>query len=100
MAIDEISVSDLHDLGSEIVLIDVREDDEWADGHIPHARHVALATVPDRLDSFDGEPTYVICKVGGRSLRACEFAAAQGHRVVNVGGGMLAWADAGHEITS
>lgn len=100
MAIDEISVADLHALGPDVTLIDVREDDEWAAGRAPHARHVVLATVPGRLDEFTGDPTYVICKAGGRSHRACEFAAGEGHRVVNVAGGMLAWADAGFEIAT
>ena len=98
MAIEEISVADLQALGPDVVLVDVREDDEWADSHVPYATHVALATVPDHLDRFTGDPTYVMCKVGGRSLRACEFADAQGHRVVNVAGGMLAWLDAGYDV--
>lgn len=100
MIVEEISVADLHALGTDVALIDVREDDEWADGHVPYARHVKLATVPDRLADFDGSPTYVICKVGGRSLRACEFAAAHGHHVVNVTGGMLAWRAAGFETAT
>ncbi len=100
MLVEEISVEDLHALGSETVVIDVRETDEWADGHVPHARHVVLGTVPDQLHRFDGSPTYVICKVGGRSLRACEFAAAQGHHVVNVSGGMLAWRSAGFDVAT
>ena len=100
VVIEEISVADLHALGTDISLIDVREDDEWEAGHIAHARHVVLGTVPDHLDAFDGSPTYVICKVGGRSLRACKFAAAHDRPVVNVTGGMLAWADAGHEIVT
>ena len=55
---------------------------------------------PSRITSTvsTGEPTYVMCKVGGRSLRACEFAAAQGHDVVNVTGGMLAWLEAGYDV--
>ncbi len=97
MTIDEISVNDLHALGPDVRLIDVREADEWADAHVPHARHVALGTVPDRLDEFDGEPTYVMCKVGGRSLHACQFAAAHGRKVVNVAGGILAWRAAGFD---
>ena len=40
-------------------------------------------------------PTYVVCRSGGRSGRACEFAADQGLETVNVVGGMLAWWDAG-----
>ena len=100
MAIDEISVADLHALGPDVTLIDVREDDEWAAGHVAHARHVPLATVPGRLDEFDGAPTYVMCKVGGRSFRACEFARSQGRDVVNVRGGMLAWAEAGFDVVT
>lgn len=96
MTIEEISVADLHELGPDVVLVDVREDDEWAESHVPYARHVALGTVPDHLDRFSGDPTYVICKVGGRSHQACEYLAAQGHAVVNVVGGMLAWREAGY----
>jgi rhodanese-related sulfurtransferase len=97
VAIEEISVADLHALGPDVVLIDVREDHEWADSHVPYAVHVALGTVPDHLNRFTGEPTYVICKVGGRSLGACDYAAAHGHQVVNVAGGMLAWLEAGYD---
>ncbi len=100
VVIEEISVVDLHALGPDVRLIDVREDDEWAEGRVPHAVHVALGTVPDHLDAFDGSPTYVMCKVGGRSARACEFAAAHGREVVNVAGGILAWRAAGFEIES
>lgn len=96
MTIEEISVADLHALGPDVVLIDVREDHEWAEGHVPYATHVPLGTVPDRLDAFNGSPTYVICKVGGRSMGACDFAAAHGRAVVNVTGGMLAWQAAGY----
>ena len=100
MTISEISVQDLRALGPDVVLVDVREDDEWQEAHVPHARHVVLSTVPDNLDEFDGDPTYVMCKVGGRSMRACEVADAHGHQVVNVSGGMLAWVDAGFDVVT
>ena len=100
MVVEEISVADLNALGPEVALSDVRENDEWVDGHVSYARHVVLGSVPDHLDRFDGSPTYVICKVGGRSLRACEFAAARGHHVVNVTGGMLAWRAAEFAVTT
>jgi rhodanese-related sulfurtransferase len=98
VAIAEITVDQLKALGDDVVIVDVREPDEWAAGHIPSAVHVPLGEVPDRLDAFDGSPTYVVCKAGGRSFRACELAAADGRSVVNVIGGMLAWSDAGYEI--
>ena len=107
MAISEITAEELvaaaTAAGGRVPLVDVRELDEWADGHVEYASHVALNTVPDHLDAFgaDGasEPTYVICKVGGRSFRACEFAAAHGKNVVNVAGGMMAWTDGGNAVT-
>jgi rhodanese-related sulfurtransferase len=95
VAYGEITVGELLALGDGVTVIDVREPDEWADGHIPWAVHVPLRTVPDSLETFDGTPTYVICRSGGRSGRACEFAADQGLETVNVVGGMLAWGDAG-----
>jgi rhodanese-related sulfurtransferase len=40
----------------------------------------------------------VICRSGGRSLRACEFLAEQGVEAVNVAGGTLAWQLSGREV--
>ena len=42
--------------------------------------------------------TYVICRSGGRSLRACEFVADRGVEVVNVAGGTLAWQLSGRTV--
>jgi len=96
----EISVQDLAALGASARVIDVREPDEWAQGHIGHASLIPLATVPGNLDQFDGEPTYIVCRSGNRSGQACEFLGAQGRNVVNVAGGMLAWAAAGFEAAT
>ena len=96
MTIREITVDELAALGADAHVVDVREDHEWAEAHVAHAVHVPLATVPDSLDRFDGAPTYLICRSGGRSLHACEFLAARGHDVVNVSGGMIAWVGANH----
>jgi rhodanese-related sulfurtransferase len=100
MAISEISVDELAeqlDTGSR--LVDVREHDEFDSGHVPGAIHIALGTVPDNVEVFRGEgPTYVICRSGGRSLRACEFLASQGVEAVNVAGGTLAWQLSGRDV--
>ena len=65
MAYGEITVGELLALGAAVRVIDVREPDEWADGHIPWAVHVPLATVPDQLDRVRRRrrPTS-ICQVG------------------------------------
>ena len=89
---------DLAALGPTARIIDVREPQEWDAGHIAHAELVPLGSVPERLDAFAATPTYVVCRSGNRSGRACEFLGAQGLEVVNVAGGMLAWVDAGFDI--
>lgn len=95
VAYGEITVDELMALGDAVRVIDVREPDEWAESHIPWAVHVPLGTIADNLAQFDGAPTYVVCRSGGRSGRACDYAADQGLDTVNVVGGMLAWWDAG-----
>jgi rhodanese-related sulfurtransferase len=103
VAIEEITVDDLAAAlvqpGASIV--DVREHDEYVTGHVPGARHVPLAEVPSRPDAFApgaGGVTYVICRSGARSLRACEYLAARGLAVVNVAGGTMAWTSSGREV--
>ena len=102
MAISEISVGDLADrLAEGRRLIDVREPHEYDEAHVPGAVLVPLATVPDELDAFRGEgPVYVICKSGGRSMRACEYVADQGIDAVNVEGGTTAWILSGREYAT
>lgn len=93
MSIREISVDELSELlETSIRLIDVREPNEYHEAHVPGAVLVPLGTVPDRLDAFHGDgPTYVICRSGARSMRACEFVAEHGLEAVNVAGGTMAW---------
>jgi rhodanese-related sulfurtransferase len=100
VTVQEISVQDLAALGDSARVIDVREPDEWAQGHIAHATLVPLATVPGNIEEFDGDPTYIVCRSGARSGRACEFLGEQGRNVVNVAGGMIAWTAAGLDVAT
>ncbi len=93
-------MQDLAALGTAARIVDVREPNEWRQDHIAHATLVPLATVPGRIEHFDGAPTYVICRSGGRSAQACEFLTAQGIDAVNVAGGMLAWVAAGFDVAT
>ncbi|EFM13156.1 Rhodanese domain protein [Paenibacillus curdlanolyticus YK9] len=79
--------------GEKLHLVDVREADEWQDGHIEQAISLPLSTLPARLGELtEGEePFYLICRSGNRSGRACEYLATQGYQVINVAGGMLNW---------
>ena len=93
MTVSEVTIEELESaLQSGATLIDVREADEYAAGHVPGAVLVPLASVPAALDQFSSDSTnYVICKSGARSYRACEFLVAQGLDAVNVEGGTMAW---------
>lgn len=102
MAVNEIDVDQLEQhLAAGAQLVDVRETDEYTEGHVPGAVHVALGTVPDRVDAFRADgPVYVICKSGGRSMRACEFLHQHGIDAVNVAGGTMAWVMAGRPVVT
>ena len=53
------------------ILLDVRQADEYARGHIPGARSVPLQALRDFSEEVDREtPLYVYCLSGGRSHRA------------------------------
>lgn len=102
MSVHEVNVAELEAvLQAGARLVDVRETDEYTAGHVPGAVHVALGTVPDRLDAFSGaEPVYVVCRSGARSMRACEFLAQQGITAVNVAGGTLDWVAGGRAVVT
>lgn len=102
MAITEVDVLELATaLSAGGRLIDVREIDEYQDGHVPGAQLVVLANVPDNVDQFAGSgPTYVICRSGARSMQACRYLDESGFHVINVAGGTLAWIASGREVVS
>ncbi len=79
-----------------VVLLDVREDDEWQRGHAPGALHIPMGQIPARIAEIDpAAALYVVCQGGGRSQRVSQYLAQNGYAPVNVSGGMLAWAGAG-----
>lgn len=80
--------------GERLSLIDVREDDEVAEGKIPGAKHIPLGELPDRVDEMDKNKQHImICRSGGRSGKACDLLSSQGYDVTNMAGGMLDWED-------
>jgi len=84
------------DLPTARVLLDVRENDEWAAGHAADAVHVPMTELLGRLHVVpDAAPLYVICRSGGRSERVAQYLNAHGWEAVNVVGGMLVWAGMG-----
>ena len=76
-------------------LLDVREDVEVALEPMVGARHIPLREVVARMDELDEDrPTVVVCAAGVRSARTIEALRAAGYpgRLLNLEGGMKAWA--------
>jgi rhodanese-related sulfurtransferase len=88
----------------EAMVLDVRETHEWSAGHIPNARHIALAQLDKRfseIDKFKERPIIVCCASGNRSSSACGALKRAGFlRVYNLAGGIGAWTEAGLPVTT
>jgi rhodanese-related sulfurtransferase len=87
--------------GESALLLDVRENDEWQQGHAVGALHIPMGEVPARLAEVDPQAiVYVMCHAGGRSQRVAQYLAHNGYRAVNVSGGILAWSAAGRPVVT
>ena len=98
--ITEIGVDELaaaQELGGYVV--DVREPDEYAAGHVAGAVLMPLGVVPVRLHELPTDQTiYVLCRSGARSAQAAELMVAQGLDARSVAGGTAGWIDAGRSV--
>ena len=88
-----ITVTELATLPAAVV-VDVREPDEYAGGHVPGARNLPLRQVVARLAELPEGSIHVICQSGRRSAQAVEALQAHGLSAVNVEGGTAAWVEA------
>lgn len=83
------------DMGRAL-LVDVREEDEFAEDRISGALNMPLSSFdPARLPETGGRRLVLVCGVGRRSAQAAGILMAAGHtEVTHLRGGMLAWDDA------
>jgi len=87
----------------DALVLDVREDKEYAAGHIPKAKHIPLGQLQSRLNELDkhkNKPVLVTCRSGNRSAQACRILKKAGFEsVYNQAGGILAWERANLPVT-
>jgi glyoxylase-like metal-dependent hydrolase (beta-lactamase superfamily II)/rhodanese-related sulfurtransferase len=79
------------DDGDKIVLLDVREPDEFESWSIPGALNVPLSSLEGRLDAIGPGEVVTICAVGTRAAEASEVLARAGRESSVLQGGMGAW---------
>lgn len=86
---------DPREVGDDL-LLDVREDEEWAAGRAPSAVHLPMSELVQRIDEVPTDrPVAVVCRSGHRSAQVTAYLVANGRTARNVDGGMSAWAALG-----
>ncbi|AYV36983.1 sulfurtransferase [Aeromonas veronii] len=105
-----ITETDVHqikrrqDEGRTFHLIDVREESEWAKGHLPGARYLGRGVIERDIETqFPDLETelYLYCGGGFRSILAADNLQQMGYRkVISVDGGFRGWCDAGYPVES
>jgi len=101
LAVD-LQASDVNSLreNPDVVVIDVREQYEYDEGHIPGVTLIPLGSIPNRLDEIPTDKEVVfVCRSGNRSNQATQFLQQRGfENIHNMLGGMNAWQKAGYDI--
>ena len=103
--LDEPPCTEHDQIAPDQLILDVRDDDEWAAGHIDGAVHVPLDRLANRMLHEPGElltdkPLVVTCKGGGRARRAASWLNRNGYDAVVLSGGMRGWFALGLPVVS
>lgn len=101
--VNEIDSESLHDrlaAGEDLLLVDIRTPGEVAGGAIPGCLTLPMHLLPLRLTDLPRDrETVLYCRSGARSYQACAWMMQQGYpRVLNLRGGIIAWARHGFAI--
>ena len=102
---DHINHYQLRDILSEKnpddLVIDVRTEEEYEEGHIPNVPNIPLDQLEERIAECKGyKRIYCQCRSGARSQTACQILEENGFtETYNVDGGILAWGQAGLPTT-
>ena len=85
----------------KIYLVDVRNDNEVAQGVIPGATYITLSSIPTvNFSQLENQTVVFYCHAGVRSAQAAGFVADQiSASIYNLRGGILAWVNAGFGLT-
>lgn len=103
--IRELTIADVKamlDNGTAVHLLDVREESEWATGHIPSAMHLSKGIIERDIESMiadRGAPIVLYCGGGFRSALSADNLQKMGYTSVrSMDGGWRAWTAAGFPV--
>lgn len=83
-------------LGQDEVVVDVREEEEYADGHIPGSLNLPLSSIGKNLNTLkDFNKIYLICESGGRSSYAHEVLKTADIETIDIEGGLSVFRNSG-----
>lgn len=84
----------------DVTVLDVRGTSEWNEGHLPHAQHIMLGYLPNRVAELPTDkPVVVHCRTSNRSAIAASVLQAKGiTNVIKMQNGYTGWAAAGLPI--
>jgi rhodanese-related sulfurtransferase len=90
------------DAGEKMIIVDTREDNEWARGHVPNAIHLGKGIIERDIENTipDKEATIVLyCGGGYRSALAADNLQKMGYRnVISMDGGWRGWTESGFPV--
>ena len=84
-----------------VLLLDIRERDEWYRGRIATAVHIPMSELTARVEELDrSTPIICICRSGNRATTVTQWLIRQGFDTTNLRGGLLAWEAEGHPLVN
>ena len=82
----------------DALILDVRESNEYSEGHIINSLHIPLSSLKTRmkdLEKYKSKKVIIACRSGHRSSQACNNLKKEGfEQVFNLSGGVMAWQSA------
>ena len=95
----EIEIEQFAQVRATGTVVDVRERDEYATGHVAGALLIPVCQVAERAHELDkSKPVYVICATGRRSLAMTDLLRVHGFDAWSVAGGTSAWTGSGRPV--
>ena len=84
----------------EVFVLDVREQSEYNDGHIPGVTLIPMNSIPNRLDEIPTDQQVIVtCRSGNRSSQVAAYLVNAGFKNIhNMEGGIVEWQSAGYPV--